>query len=109
MRGLPSPLLSRPPLQPGESLPSWLLRLAAANGYNRHPGVLTSLLLGCERAPDRLHDRPSSPAHAETYGRLAALTRTRCADLYAATIHRFAPTLTAPDDTAMVLALPDWY
>lgn len=106
MPGVPSLLLSRPPLQPGESLPSWLVRLAAANGYNRHPGVLTSLLLGRERAPDRLHDRPGSPARAETYVRLAALTRMRCADLHAATIHRFAPTLTAPDSTALVLALP---
>ena len=67
---------------------------------------MASLLLGRVRTPDRLHDRPDSPARVETYQRLAALTGAPVADLYAVTIHRFAPTLSPPTRRVPWLTLP---
>ncbi len=65
-----------------------------------------SLLLGSQRAPDRLGDRPGYATNPETYRRLETLTGVTATDLWAATIHRFAPTLMAPGRTAVELALP---
>lgn len=83
------------------------MRLDVANGYDGSPGLLASLVLGPQRTPDRLRDRPGHPARAETFRRLAALTGAGVADVYAATTHRFAPTLTPPEQTAPTLTLPD--
>lgn len=87
-------------------MPSWLARLEEANGYNRQPGLLMSLLLGPRRAPDRLGDRPGYATDPETYRHLETLAGAAASNLWAATIHRFAPTLTAPGRTAVELALP---
>ncbi|MHB1319224.1 MAG: TniQ family protein [Anaerolineae bacterium] len=103
----PGLLLRRPTLQAGESLPSWLVRLADANGYDQQPGLLTSLLLGRQGTPDRLYDHPGNAAHTETYRRLAALTGASVSTLWAATVHRFAPTLTPPGRTVAGLVSPD--
>jgi hypothetical protein len=83
------------------------VRLDVANGYDGSPGLLASLVLGPQRTPDRLRDRPGHPARAETFRRLAALTGASIADVYAATTHRFAPTLTPPEQTAPTLMLPE--
>jgi hypothetical protein len=83
------------------------VRLDVVNGYDGSPGLLASLVLGPQRTPDRLRDRPGHPARAETFRRLAALTGASIADVYAATTHRFAPTLTPPEQTAPTLMLPD--
>lgn len=99
-------LLSRPPLEAGESLPSWLARLDEANGYDRSSGLLTSLVLGKQRTPTYLHDRPGSATRVETYRRLVTLTGATVETLWAATIHRFTPTLTPPGSTATLLTLP---
>jgi predicted site-specific integrase-resolvase len=67
---------------------------------------LTSLILGKQRTPDYLHDRPGSATRAETYRRLVTLTGALVTTLWAATIHRFAPTLTPPGSTVALLAVP---
>ena len=99
-------LLSRPPLEAGESLPSWLARLDEANGYDLSSGLLTSLVLGKQRTLAYLHDRPGSATRVETYRRLVTLTGATVETLWRATIHRFTPTLTPPGSTAALLAVP---
>lgn len=102
----PRRLLVRPRLQPGESLPSWLARLAAANGRGA-PDALTPLVVAGENARDAARLQAGNPACAATYQCLAALTCTDIAELAASTRHRFAPTLAPPGVALATLGLPD--
>lgn len=92
-------LLCRSPLLPGESLPSLLVRLAKLNRYDPI-GIINRLCLeGLEK------DRLDQPARAATYERMAALTKIAPCELYTATAHRFAPTLTPPGVETELLKL----
>lgn len=93
------PLLCRAPLRPGESLPSFLARLAELNRYDP-PRLLE------QAGQDGVRDRVRCPARPETFERLAALTMTGCAELYQASAHRFAGTLVPPGAEAAALDLP---
>lgn len=101
MNSLQPPLLHRPPLQPGESLPFFLGRLAHENGYHS-PTLVIQL---CRERLSR-RDMVTRPTHPETYQVLSALTRVAADQLYAACVHRFAPTLTPPTQPAQTLTLP---
>lgn len=90
------PLLRRPRLLPGESFPSWLLRLAASN-YYEPPSLLSGLILGGSYGQERIQDRLRSPSHPATYDRLAALTGQTAADLHRASPHAWAHILTPPE------------
>ncbi len=94
-------LLHRLPLQPDESLPSWLIRLAQANSYHSAKMVLQ---LCRERLPRR--DSITQPTRTATYQVLAELTRVAADELYAASVHRFAATLIPPAFEAPPLRLP---
>lgn len=91
----PRPFLCRSPFGPGESLFSLLIRLASLNRY-----PLSTLLGLCFRKPNagrgQTVDNVDRPLKAETYHRLAVFTGLPPARLYAATVHRFAPTLVGP-------------
>ncbi|MBN1955262.1 MAG: TniQ family protein [Anaerolineae bacterium] len=83
------PLLCRIPLLPGESLWSYLTRLAAANGYDSL-SLLTRL---CHQrlAPLHLHPRHLlEPQHAATFAVLAALGGLTPRELANASVHYFA-------------------
>ncbi len=86
------PLLRRTSLLPGESLPSLLERLAQLNHYSGTP-VLT-LLCQAQREPPLNLDKPACPLFGTTFLRLAHLTQLPAAELWAASAHRFTPTLT---------------
>jgi len=87
---IPRLLLCRSPLYPGESLPSYLERLAARNRYDP-PGLLKEVCL------EGLQDHWSSPNLEATYQRLAALTGIGRDELYGAAPHRFTAPLVPPD------------
>lgn len=95
------PLLHRPPLQPGESLPFFLVRLAHENCY--HSPTMVSQL--CRERLSR-RDMVTRPTHPETYQVLSALTRVAADQLYAACAHCFAATLTPPTHPSQSLTLP---
>ncbi len=101
----PVRLLVRPRLLPGESLPSWLLRLSALNG-RKVPDRLTPLIFGGERTHERFRGRLGHPSRVDIYDRLASLTLTEVGDLYAATWNVLATTLTPPADAIAALDLP---
>ncbi|MBX3060840.1 MAG: TniQ family protein, partial [Anaerolineae bacterium] len=95
------PLLNRRPLLPGESLLSLLHRLQEANYYPL-PNMLHTICQPYMKNPgDKLH----RPREADTYQVLAALARLTPAELYQATSHRFAPTLTFPGETSEHISL----
>lgn len=101
MNVLTTPLLRRSLLLPGESLPSFLIRLAHLN-YFDPPQRLERM---CLTDWDRLA-QTSRPVSVETFERMAVLTRTEPLALYATTAHRFASILTPPDRPAKWLRLP---
>jgi len=86
------PLLRRTALLPGESLPSLLERLAQLNHYSG-TSVL-NLLCQAQQAPPLNQDEPACPRFGATFLRLAHLTQLPAAELWAASAHRFTPTLT---------------
>ena len=85
------PLLRRTPLLPGESLPSLLERLAQLNHYGG-TAILT-LLCQTQREPPMNRDKPACPFYGSTFLRLTRLTQLPAAELWAASAHRFTPTL----------------
>ena len=90
----PQPLLRRSPLQPGESLPSLLARLVELNRYDRFTFLsLCFLVPKTGRKTTRL-DNLDRPLKVSTYERLAIFTGLTPDDLYAATVHRYAASLT---------------
>jgi len=86
------PLLCRSPLHPGESLASFLIRLATRNHYQ--PSTILERL--CLAGSSDI--KASYPAQAVTFQRWADLTLIEPTQLYQATIHRFAPVLTPPGE-----------
>src|SRR3989304_5923586 len=94
MTGRPERPLRRRDLRPGESLPSFLARLAKLNHYDP-PSILDGLCLGYRKA----REQAQRPVSIETFERLALLTGVDPTALYTATAHRFAPVLTPPDGT----------
>jgi hypothetical protein len=92
----PRPLLRRSPLQPGESLPSLLARLAVLNGYS--PALMFSVCFEAGRVGRSIRrlDNDDHPLDLATYQRLAILTGVAATDLIAATIHRYGVPLTLP-------------
>jgi hypothetical protein len=78
------PLLRLSPLQPGESLPSLLVRLTHLN-YYPSTFVLQRLL------QPHWPDQPDCPSQAVTFRRLAALTCIPAGELYNASDHAFVP------------------
>lgn len=95
------PLLHRPPLQPGESLPFFLIRLAYENSYH----VPTMVIQLCRERLSR-RDTVTRPTHPETYQLLSALTRVEADHLYGACVHFFAAVLTPPTHPPQSLTLP---
>jgi hypothetical protein len=102
MTGCPERLLRRSDLRPGESLPSFLARLAQLNHYDP-PSILDGLCLGYGKA----REQAQRPVSIETFERLALLTGVDPTALCAATAHRFAPVLTPPGSTLHAWRLPD--
>ena len=95
-------LLRTSDLLPDESLPSWLVRLAALNHYDS-PNVLTRL---CRL--NQFGDEPAlRPSGCATFERIAMLTGMTPDRLYASTVHRFAPMLSFPDQPSDQLTLPN--
>jgi hypothetical protein len=92
----PRPFLRRSSLQPGESLPSLLARLAELNRYSR--ALLFSLCFEAEQVGRSIRrlDNDDHPVKAATYERLAILTGLPAPELHAATIHRYAPPFIPP-------------
>ncbi len=85
----PRPLLCRTPLLPGESLGSYLVRLAAANGYDSL-SLLTRL---CNQRLAPLNVPRSNlidPQRAEIFAVLASLTGLSSRELAQSSVHSFA-------------------
>lgn len=87
-------LLRKTSLLPGESLSSLLARLATLNFYDP-PSILTSLIL---RPDDQetVRDHLACPMKADTFQRLAVVTKISSITLYAATAHSFSRVITSP-------------
>ena len=93
-------LLRRTQLLPDESLPSLLERLAQLN-YYPSLRILSDICLDPPEALGAIPDNLACPQWAETFLRLAELTRISPEDLYAASNHRFAPFLNSPGQTPL--------
>lgn len=93
---------------PGESLPSFLLRLEDLNHYT--PGTLDWL---CRQDAARgelgwpEQDNVMRPSRSVTFAQLAALTGLTATELFAASEHHLAPTLIPPGEDQPSLTLPD--
>jgi hypothetical protein len=98
------PLVVRRPLGPGESLHSYLIRLANLNQYPLT--ALFNLALPYETASGRRLDNAFYPKHPETYQRLASLTRLSPAALYRATPHRYAALLALSRPKVKTITVP---
>ncbi|MBN1218455.1 MAG: TniQ family protein [Anaerolineae bacterium] len=94
-------LLCRSPLQPGESLLSLLARLSELNLY---PDPTILMRICRERLVER--DNVTQPAMAETYKVLVKLVGIDADELYAASVHRFAATITPPPYQKQSILLP---
>jgi hypothetical protein len=81
-------LLLRSPLLPGESLPSYLVRLARLNGYHT-PNMVAQICQEQLSQPDII----TRPTRAETFARLADLVKLDDKRLFAASAHTFAITI----------------
>lgn len=92
-------LLCRSHLRPDESLRSVLTRLTGLNCY----GSVRTLRRWCLKG---LKDNVSRPSEAETFERIASLTKIPWQVLYDATAHRFAGTLTPPGTQVKLLDFP---
>lgn len=106
-RSLSVPTLLRlAPFLPGESLLSRLLRLAKINHCDSL-SLLSSLIFEKSERAEGTRDNLGRPGHRETYELLATLTKSKVEELYAATVHTFAPVLTPPDRRVRFLELLD--
>lgn len=99
------PLLCRRPLLPGESLISYLHRLAVANGYTP-PAILARF---CRRylADHGRHDNLEHPQHPETFALFAALTGCPPWELADASSHFFAQSFILPPQATTHIHLTD--
>ncbi len=101
MRRLSCQLLCRSPLQPGESLLSLLARLSELNLY---PNLTTVVEICRERLTEP--DNVVRPTKVETYDILAELVGIDADELHAASVHRFAATITPPNYKNQSISLP---
>src|SRR5205809_8054839 len=90
-------LLRRTLIWPGESLNSYLARLAKLNNYDP-PGMLSEHVIGAANEPGQARDRIGLPTRVTTYEQLAMLTKMDASLLYASTTHCFASVLIPPND-----------
>jgi hypothetical protein len=81
-------LLLRTPILPGESLPSYLVRLAKLNDYHT-PNMVAQICQERLSQPDVI----TRPTRAETYARLAELVNLDDERLCEASAHTFAITI----------------
>ncbi|MEW5959804.1 MAG: TniQ family protein [Chloroflexota bacterium] len=93
-------LLLRSPLLPGESLPSYLVRLAKLNGYHT-PNLVIQLCQERLSQPDII----TRPTRAETYAQLTELTKLDDDRLYAASAHILAITILPAGTEPELIAL----
>ena len=96
------PLIGRLPLLPGESLRSFMARLAKFNDYEPR-SILSSLLW--ESGEFAFGGRLGYPSRASQFSYLEALTSIAAYDLYKATAHTFTHILTTPEDEEEYLEL----
>ena len=94
-------LLRRSALRPEESLPSFLIRLAALNHYDS-PAIVYRLCLVTSSA----YEQAACPMNVDIFEVTAKLTGLEAHALYAATAHRFAAAFTRPEDPLESWALP---
>ena len=99
-------LLRRTLICPGESLNSYLARLAKLNSYYP-PGMLSEHAIGAANELGQVRDRINLPTWVTTYEQLAILTRTDATHLYASTTHKFAPVLTPPEGIIPCISFAD--
>jgi hypothetical protein len=99
-------LLRRRKLQRNESLASLLMRLSKANHYQPLT-ILSDQIQSARRGEDRVKDRISCPYEPSTYEYIAAITKLKASELYAATPHRFAHVITPPESTINQIRLSD--
>jgi predicted site-specific integrase-resolvase/plasmid maintenance system antidote protein VapI len=99
-------LLRRTPIWPGESLNSYLARLAKLNNYDP-PGMLSEHVIGAANEPGQARDRIGLPTRVTTYEQLAMLTMMDASLLYASTTHLFASVLIPPDGIIQCINIID--
>lgn len=104
MKTILVPLPRRSSLLPDESLPSFLARLEKLNYYK--PGTIRWLCRRDNKDNDEAEDA-SRPRQLVTFAQLATLTGLGVADLFAASDHRFALTLTPPEEDKQYITLQD--
>lgn len=105
------PLLSHPPLVPGESLPSLLARLAKLNSYEPRRILFTLIRelgkvkdnRGLEKA--KYSNKLGCPSQITLFECIGALTTNALHELYKATAHYFTPILTPPENEIEYLDL----
>lgn len=95
-------LLNCRPLEPGESLPSFLVRLQIANYYSS-PRAIADIC----RPHLPVGENLPLPYWAETWPVLAAVTRLPGETLYEASFHRYADALALPWETLAFVSLPN--
>ena len=88
------PLLSHPPLEPGESLPSLLARIAKSNNYEPR-SILFTVIRDVAKV-EYIH-RLSRLSQVSQFECLGALTKVTPYELYKSTDHHFAHILTPPE------------
>lgn len=97
------PLLCRSPLQPGESLLSLLVRLSQ---LNRFPLPTMVMQICRERLRQPTNKKIDRLFNTETFRVLTELVRIEADELYAASVHRFASTITPSDYKFEYVVLP---
>ncbi len=91
-------LLGRTSLQPGESLPSLVIRLDLLN-YEDSPGILPRIIREGIGGQPFLRDQVMFPRRAKMFQRLASFTAIDISKIYANSNHHFAEVLTPPEQT----------
>jgi predicted HTH domain antitoxin len=91
-------LLRRTSLQPGESLPSLVIRLDLLN-YEDSPGILPRILRGGIGEQPFLRDQVMFPRRAMMLQRIASFTGVDISEIYASSNHHFVGVLTPPEQT----------
>lgn len=94
------PLLCRPQLLPGESLSSFLVRLANINNYE--PRTLSQIV---RESNSSWAKKLGCPTQAYLFERIAALVCLEPIEVYRATVHHFAPVLTPPENNFETLEI----
>ena len=105
MSNLSQPLLGHTPLQEGEALPSFLLRLGISNFYQPLT-ILRELIFDGLGDDVSRKDQIDLPRAIAVFERIADLAQVTCAQLFAATAHRFTEVIAPPGAKIGTLELP---